>query len=1004
MTTAWQETYAEKLFSAEAALAQIQNGQTVYIGSGVGEPHLLTQTLAEMASRFLNVGLIHLTSIDGKSDLANPKFSGNFRYNTFYTGRGVSEAVSSGAADYTPIDISELPTAMRSGIVVIDIALIQISPPNETGICNLGLSVDLTKAAIESAKIVIGQVNRNLPESLGDTGVAVDDIDLLVEGDLPLIEVRPPEVDPLSLTIGRHISSLIEDGMTLHFDRSSISAAAMRYLDTKKDLGIHTDILTDDIFRLCKSRAVTNARKTIFKDKTIATTVMGSKELYAALDKNPDFALLPVDQVHDPVVIGTNDNMVSIHSIEEIELTGLARASAQGLSYSHNLPSSMDFILGSSRSKNGFSILAMPSTTPDGTKSRIVAHSVSRGVAFSRPKVNYVVTEYGVVNLWGRSIRERTVALISIAHPKFRQQLLDEAKQLGYVGREQIIAPESGCVYPKHDEFEHVLSDGTRIFFRPIRHTDARRLQRMFYEMSPQARRFRYHGTVKVLSDQTAQQLAAIDYNKDMAIVGVVGPPANPRIIAEARYMYNPHNNMGEFDIVVLDEFHGRGIGTFLANHLSKSAYSRGLSGLYAEVLERNVATLKMLKRAWPTAERRYESGNYILTVSFPDEDVARPKDSIIVYSGRFADYAHQETRHFRPQHARAALQLITEHGYLKEPWMRLEEPRMITANRLVESHSPGLIEALQLANDGEHRKLFAKFNLGGQDSPLFAGLFDYIMLYCSATLTAVDLIIEENANVVFNPLGGFSHSSRSRCERLCYVNDVIAAIDCFLSKSLKVAYVDLDAHHANGVQQAYYHDDRVLFISLHEKGKMIGSSTGLEDETGEARGSGFNINIPLPAGTDDEAYEQIFEKIALAALQRFSPSVIVMVIGTDGHKSDAASQLILTNNSMANITKLVRECSTQLLLLGGGGSDMTSAVNGWCRMWAAANRIHSLPDYMLVMGGSFLGGEGVAGAEIVDMHYRCSGSKKSLLLQELNRVADFHINHTLPLIGTRSE
>lgn len=998
----WQERFAVKLVSARKALSSIRSGQTVFVGSGAGEPVLLTDTLAEMAPGFSDIEIIHMAAVQEESKLARPELKNSFRYNTFYIGRGSATAVAEGTADYTPMNIRELPGAMKSGIVSVDTALIAVSPPNPSGLCSLGVSVDATKAAAYNAKVVIAQVNPRMPITMGNSMVRVEDIDFLVEGDAPLIEVGPPELDPVSLTIGRHISGLISDGMTLHFDREAISIATMRYLDTKKDLGIHTDILTDDILRLVKSGAVTNKMKQVMKGKTVATMVMGSRELYEAVNGNPFIDILPIDIVNDAFVIAKNDNMVSVHSIDEIELTGLARTDADEPASSKGLPTGMDFINGAGRSKNGFVIMGLPSTTPDGERSRIVALSTGRGVSFSRAKAYYVATEYGAVNLYGLSIRERAIALISIAHPKFRKKLLEEAKQNKYVGGDAALPPESGSVYPHHYEFSHTFEDGTEILFRPMRSVDARRLQRMFYLLSPEDSRLRYHGTISVMTMKTAGELSAVDYSRDMAIAGFAGPRENPRMIAEGRYTYNPANNMGEFDIVVDKKFKGRGIGIFLANYLNKIAYSRGLSGVYADVIMVNAATMALLNRAWPTAVKTFDSGVCTFTVRFPEEDVKRPKDSIIVYSGRFAEYSYGEGHPFNPARAKSALKLISSAGYLDEPWIRLEEVKMIGKEKLIESHDPGFIEALEEANSGKWMEKFLKYRLGGDECPIFPGLFDYTLLYTSATVTGVNLIMDENANIAFNPLGGFHHAGRSHAEGFCYVNDAIVAIDAFLARGFRVAYVDIDAHHGNGVQDAYYKDDRVLKVSLHESGKTLFPWSGFETEIGEDIGLGFNVNIPLPKETDDEAYKFVFDRVVVPAVKNFRPSVVVAVIGTDTHKADPLSNLSLTNNGMAETMRQIRDFSPGLLLLGGGGYEMQSVTRGWTRMWAVANRIDSLPDYLLVVGGTFLGSQGLRGAEVADLNYRISGRQKEDIMKELERIALFHEKNTLPLVGRR--
>ena len=1002
-TTPWQQVYTDKLTSAAEAIGRLRNGQTLFVGSGAGEPFLLTETLAGMARRFSDIGLIHLTSAQPLSLLADPRFATIFRYNTLYSGRGSSQGEAlEGLADFTPMSVSELPRSIASGLLTIDVALVQVSPPDDIGFCSLGVSVDATRAAVDHAGLVIAQVNEDMPVTMGDSLVPADEIDLFVEGRRPLPEVPSPDTDAVSLTIGHHIAGLVTDGMTLHFDAGPISAATMKYLDTKKDLGIHTDILTDNIMRLIQSRAVTNRKKNINKGRTVASMVLGSESLYRAVDRNPHFEIQTIDQVCDPEVIARNGRMVSILSVDEIELTGLAWAEMETFSNIRGLPTSLEFIDGARRSEDGFTIMALPSTTADGQRSRIQALSLSRGVAFPRTKVDFVVTEYGVVNLRGASIRDRAIKLISIAHPNFRTELLHEAKQHNYLDADHEIPPGLGSIYPHHYEFSHTFEDGLEVFFRPLRPCDARRLQRMFYGLSPEARRLRYHGTKSILSFVEAQRIAAVDYRKDMTIVGLVGPRSNPRLIAEGRYSYNPGNNMGEFDILVDMEFRKRGIAMFLANYLNKIAYSRGLDGVYADVIQHNSATMALLSKAWPTAQKTFDSDTCTYTVHFPEEEIDRPKDSVIVYSGRFGDFSYGGDHPFNPGRARATIRLIREQGFVDEPWIRIVEPAMISKERLTESHDVDFVDALEEANSGEWDDRYVRFHLGGDECPIFPGLFDYILLYTSATLTGVDLIANENVNLVFNLLGGFHHASRSMAEGFCYVNDAIVAIDALLAKGYRVAYVDIDAHHGNGVQDAYFRDDRVLTISLHQTGRTLYPWGGFETEVGQDSGEGYNINIPLPEETDDEAYLKVFDRVVVPAVKAFAPGVVVAVVGADTHRSDPMAKLNLTNNGMVGVIERMREFSRHLFLLAGGGYNMRAASRAWCRMWAAANWIDSLPDYLLTIGGTFARGEGSGGTDIVDMSYYLSGAKKIAILDELDRIAGFHEKTTLPRIRGR--
>ncbi|MCP4707315.1 MAG: GNAT family N-acetyltransferase, partial [Planctomycetes bacterium] len=881
-----------------------------------------------------------------------------------------------GAVDYTPMELSDLQNAIEKEFIKIDVVFLMTTPPDKNGNCCLGISVDLLQAAVKHASLVIVQANKNLPITWGDTFISVDEIDYLVESDDPLIEVPTSLLDPVSLTIGRHIAKIIENGMTLHFDTGPISLSTMRYLDTKKSLGIHTLVLTTEIMRLIQSGVIDNSRKTIDKGKTVATLALGSHKLYEFLHQNPSIRLRSIDYVSNPFIIAQIQNMVSILSVQEIDLTGLARIDIRGISNFQSLPTGMDFLNGTNRAQGGFTIVGLYSTTRNGKKSRILGKLFGRGVFFNRSKVDFVVTEYGSVYLYGLSIRERTNALISIAHPKFRKQLLKEAKEMLYVTENQIIPPENGDIYPHHFETTQKFQDGLQVFFRPIKPYDNRRVQQMFYSLSEKSIRLRYHGAIKILSFDDAQTMTNIDYKQDMAIVGLVGPRGSRSIIAEARYNYNPNNNMGEFDIIVSDEFQSRGIGTFLVNYLTKIAYSRGLSGLYAEVLGHNNATMSLFVKTWPTGSRSFESGLCTFTVGFPQTKVNHPKNSILIYSGKFSDFSFGEDHPVKLERMKKAYLKISREGYLNEPWLRLEEPVKITREHMTESHDPGFIAALEDANPGEWKDYFVQYHLGGDDCPVFKGLFDYVTLYTAATITSVRFLLEENANVVFNLMGGFHHASRNFAEGFCYVNDVIVAIDMLLAQGHRVAYIDVDAHHGNGVQDAYYQDDRVLFISLHESGKTLYPWSGFENEIGRDLGKGYSINVPLPQETDDEAYEWIFKRVVTPAVDHFAPSIVVAVVGTDTHKNDPLSALSLTNNGMVAVMEEMRDYCNNMLLLGGGGYDMNTATNSWCRLWAAANRIDALPDYLSVVGGNFLGAQDMQQMDIIDMNYRISGEK----------------------------
>ena len=985
----WRQRQGHKLSSARDAVRRVRSGQTVYIGSGAAEPTVLTRALVSVAGTLRDVAVIHLLGL-GESPFADPRLAVHFRLNTFFVGRGMEEAVREGRADYTPMAVTELPRSMATGIVPVDVALVQVSPPDAMGSCSLGIAADAGLAAVEHAALVIAQVNEHMPVTHGDTRVHVDQLDLLVEGSAPLLEVVPEDPDPVSVTIGRLVADIISDGAVLHFGRSAVSTATMRFLERRKDLGIHTDVLTPDLLRLIQSGAVTNRSKGVHRGRTVATTAQGTAELYRTLHHNPAIELHPVDHVNDPFVIAQNPGAVAVLEVEEVDLSGKARIHGTVASSKRgSLGAALDYLEGVSRSEGGLVVLALPSIDPETGASRIVAEGSGRGVFLPRSRVDIVVTEYGSVHLRGLSLRERAVALISVAHPRFRHGLMDQAKAARMVAPDQGVQPENGCVYPHHYETSRSFEGGLEVFFRPVKPSDTRRIQKLFHSLSPETVRNRWHASLNSLSRSTLMEITNIDYAKDMAIVGLVGPRANRRIICEGRCLYNPVNRMGEFDILVHDDYQALGLGSFLANYLMHVAYARGLHGLYAEVIQNNIPMRHLLDKAWPTAKIHHDSGLRTYTVTFSPTDRGHPKDAILIHTPHFADHTLGDGHPFRPDRAGKLYELLKRQDWLGEPWMRVEMPAALPPEAMAGSVDPGFLAAIQRASSGKIDPSLLSYGLGTEECPVFPRLADYVGLYCAATMTGVRLILEENANLVFNPLGGMHHSSRSHAEGFCYVNDAILAIDALLAAGHRVAYIDIDAHHGNGVQDSYWRDDRVLTVSIHESGKTLYPWRGFEDEIGEGPGRGYTVNVPLPAGADDEIFNKAFDELIVDRVRAFAPSVTVVVVGADSHRTDPLSSLQLTNNGMAHAMEFIRGFSPHLLMLGGGGYNPEATVKGWARMWAAANRIDALPDYLTMLGGTFLGEGDLDGSDVVDMAWRVTGPEKQAMLAEVDRLIE---------------
>ncbi len=416
-TSDWKKKYEDKVAHAAVALRQIHSGNHVFIGTGCAQPQHLVNALVEHCKGVSDVHVVHLLTM-GSAPYVDEKFRDRFKMNTFFIADNVRNALGSGIGDYTPMFLSEIPHQFETGRVPVDVALISVSPPDAGGLCSLGVSVDIVKAAAANAKYVIAQVNANMPRTFGDSFLHVNDIDALVSCDEPMIEVTLPAASDDLRKIGQNIARLVEDGSTIECGIGSIPQVMAEYLSEKKDLGIHTEMFGDWIIDLVESGAVTCSKKTINRGKVVASFCMGSQRLYDFIDNNAFFEFYPTEYVNDPFVISQHEKMVAINVGLEVDLTGQVCADSLGYQFYSGIGGQVDFIRGAARSRGGKAIIALPSTAKNGTISRIVPHlTEGAGVVTTRADVRYVVTEYGVAYLHGKSIKQRVLALIGIAHP-----------------------------------------------------------------------------------------------------------------------------------------------------------------------------------------------------------------------------------------------------------------------------------------------------------------------------------------------------------------------------------------------------------------------------------------------------------------------------------------------------------------------------------------------------------------------------------------------------------
>ena len=421
----WEKKYADKIVSAQEAIHHVKSGDHIVITHACGEAQCLTAELVNQADRLENVTIMHMVAM-GTAPYCQPGMEKHFRHNALFVGGSTRKAVEEGRADYTPCFFHEAPKFFREGLLPVDVVFLQLSEPDEAGNCSFGISVDYTQPAAAAAKLIIAQINKNMPYTYGN-GINLSDIDYIVEKDEPLIELQPPTIGDMEKKIGGYVASLIHDGDTLQLGIGAIPDAVLSFLGDKKDLGIHSEMFSDGVVDLAEKGVVTNKKKTIDNGKFISCFLMGTKKLYDFVDHNPDVEIKPVDYTNDPFVVSKIDNIISINSAMQVDLMGEVNAEMIGLRQFSGVGGQVDFVRGASRAKGGKAIIAMPSTTGKGKISKIVAF-LDKGAAVttSRNDVDYIVTEYGIAPMKAKTLKQRAAALINIAHPDFRASLIDE--------------------------------------------------------------------------------------------------------------------------------------------------------------------------------------------------------------------------------------------------------------------------------------------------------------------------------------------------------------------------------------------------------------------------------------------------------------------------------------------------------------------------------------------------------------------------------------------------
>jgi acyl-CoA hydrolase/RimJ/RimL family protein N-acetyltransferase len=615
------KTYPQKFVSEQAIFSRIHAGDRIFIGTGCGEPQYLVKALINYVESdpkaLVDAEVVHVWTL-GLAPYTAEKFKSNFRHNSFFVGSNTRESINKGLADYSPVFLSQVPGLFRSKAIRIDVALVQTSPPDMHGNMSLGVSVDIVKAAVEAAPVVIAQVNKNMPRVHGDGFIHITDIDYIIPYDEPLLEYENNVPDEIAQKVGMYVRRIVQDGDTIQVGYGSLPNAILSNLKGRHDLGVHTELFTDGLTGLMQSGVITNRRKNIDKGKTVASFCMGGKETYEYIHDNPSIEFKTIEYTNNPFIISQIKNMTAINGALEIDLTGQATAESLGKTIYSGLGGQADFMRGAVVAQGGKTVLVLLSTAREGKVSRIIPFlREGSGVTLTRGDIHYVVTEYGIAHLHGRNVRERAMALIAIAHPDFQPWLLEEAKKAHLIYEDQVFMPGRRGIYPEYLETFRTTHKGLKIFLRPVKITDEGLMKDFFYSLSSRSMHKRFMSFRVEMPHERLQQYLPVDYEKDMAIAALVKEGENEILVGLGQYFMNRDQHTAEVAIVVRDNYQQKSVGTEILFYLTSIARQRGLLGFTAEVLLDNEPMLRLFEKLGFDIERRWEENMYILNIPF---------------------------------------------------------------------------------------------------------------------------------------------------------------------------------------------------------------------------------------------------------------------------------------------------------------------------------------------------------------------------------------------------
>ncbi|HEX4733907.1 MAG TPA: GNAT family N-acetyltransferase [Thermoleophilaceae bacterium] len=588
--------------SADEAVAAVRPGDTVFVGSACATPWRLVEALGRL--RRPGVELVHFLTSGIEGSELTPT---GYRHRAFYVGTDIQALRAAGQVEYLPLSLADVPRLFETGQLPLDVALVQVAPPDLDGTCSLGVSVDVTKAAALAASTVIAEVNPAMPRTRGDSRIPIERIAGFVPVDSPVVEYVHEPAAEVGAQIARYVARLIQDRSTLQVGLGRVPNQMLAHLTNRRDLAIHSDVITEPIVDLVEAGVITGP--------VVTSWAMGSRRLYDLVDDDPRFAFHPIDYVCDPMVIATRERMVCVTQAFTVDLTGqVCTESLDGTIYG-GVSTGPAFHRGALASPGGLAIVCLASRTPSGRSAIVLDLAPEDAVAIPRADVHWVITEYGTAYLFGRSLAERAVALIDIAHPETRRGLLDAAIERGLVPRGQEL--RSRTAYPVDEVRDVELRDGREVCVRPTRTSDTRAMQELFYGLSDEDIRTRFLQKLSSLTDRAAQYLCSVDYEDEMAFAAVVGPSAHERVVGASCYYLDPASGLAEVAYMIDPEWQGAGLGSILHAGLVDYARRNGARGLRADVLSGNDRMMRVFARGNHSLSVDTDAGVNELTMLF---------------------------------------------------------------------------------------------------------------------------------------------------------------------------------------------------------------------------------------------------------------------------------------------------------------------------------------------------------------------------------------------------